>query len=112
MRISDWSSDVCSSDLYAVRLSLDWQRPANDVIALRRRVMALRGGKTEVDVRYRGGKAACELEFGAEWKLRLDDKTLLDLQQWLGAACVRVHYKRFHAQIGRASGRERGCQYV
>ena len=40
-----------------------------------------------------------ELEFGADWKLRLDDATLLGLQQWLGADCVKVQYKRFHAPI-------------
>ena len=84
---------------YAVRLDLDWRRPATDVIALRKRVLAQRGGQTTVGIAYRGAKAACELEFGADWKLRLDDATLLGLQQWLGADCVKVQYKRFHAPI-------------
>src|SRR3546814_5917365 len=35
MRISDWISDVCSSDLYGINLTLNvnWERPAGSMIA-------------------------------------------------------------------------------
>ncbi|MFT4045462.1 MAG: DNA polymerase III subunit alpha [Solimonas sp.] len=84
---------------YATHLSLDWRKPANEVPALRKRLLALRGGRTVVGIRYRGARAACELEFGMDWKLRLDDATILAIQQSLGADCVKVQYKRFQPPI-------------
>jgi DNA polymerase-3 subunit alpha len=84
---------------YAAHLTLDWRGTATDVVALRKRVLALRGGQTAVTVHYRGKAAACELEFGSDWKLRLNDETVLALQQWLGADCVRLQYRRYVAPI-------------
>ncbi|WP_028079384.1 DNA polymerase III subunit alpha [Solimonas soli] len=84
---------------YATRLVLDWKKSASEVVALRKRLLARRGGQTPVTVRYRGASAACELEFGADWKLRLDDETVLALQQWLGADGVQLQYRRFQPPI-------------
>ncbi|WP_028007666.1 DNA polymerase III subunit alpha [Solimonas flava] len=84
---------------YATRLLLDWRRPPSEVLALRKRLTPLRDGQTTVGIRYRGTSAACELEFGADWKLRLNDDTVVALQQSLGADCVKVQYKRFQPPI-------------
>src|SRR3546814_6681794 len=83
MRISDWSSDVCSSDLSA--------------LAAHRQG----GARTGVDAQGDGGDGAgpsCGDEAGAP---RHDRKAVEgDIGGWLPR------------QIGRASCRERGCQYV
>ncbi|NKF23192.1 DNA polymerase III subunit alpha [Solimonas marina] len=84
---------------YTAQLTLDWRGGPTDVLALRKRVQLLRGGQTPVTVHYRGKRAACELEFGSDWKLRLDDDTVLALQEWLGAEAVRLQYKRYVAPI-------------
>src|SRR3546814_10885723 len=96
MRISDWSSDVCSSDLH-VLAAIDGQRRAGDEIGL--------VGDQEQDPagdvlrpsqaldRYAGG----------------------DLLQHLGryrAHHVGVDIAGGDGEIGRASCRERGWQYV
>src|SRR3546814_2886563 len=71
MRISDWSSDVCSSDLIVMldELSLDDMRTA---------------------VAINGGRAKLEASGG------ISDETLRSVAE----------------KIGRASCRERVCQYV
>src|SRR3546814_14239670 len=87
MRISDWSSDVCSSDLHGLGLADE------------------------------AGQAlgAAGSRDGADGDLRLPE---------LGGVCGDdevAHHRQFaaaaervtgHRQIGRASGRERVCQYV
>src|SRR3546814_5912082 len=76
MRISDWSSDVCSSDLAAVAVALD--RAAQDRVAV---------GLGHVDAERRGRAPA-----------------LLDFQDFDRTG--------IGVEIGRASCRERVCQYV
>src|SRR3546814_5257309 len=79
MRISDWSSDVCSSDLlqiYAPELS-DYATDRIHIEENLRKAMKL-------------GAFECHLQP----KVRLVDR------HWIGA------------EIGRASCRERVCQYV
>src|SRR3546814_5876433 len=85
MRISDWSSDVCSSDLIAFLL-----RPFAQVAVseLRKRCAH------PVDAGYGGERVIDSGRQGAQ----------RDLDQ-LGDQELQV-------QIGRASCRERGCQYV
>src|SRR3546814_1805106 len=80
MRISDWSSDVCSSDLREQRL----QRGA-DVVE----VHFLRVQRT----------ARCL-------------HVILQFLRALVAAVAVLHRHRPDAEIGRASCRERVCQYV
>src|SRR3546814_8958158 len=84
MRISDWSSDVCSSDLIEARLL--------DRDALRQRVALAR----HVDA----------VEFGVHRRVELclhadEAHVVLDPPR-----------RGAHAEIGRASGRERMGQYV
>src|SRR3546814_15422212 len=83
MRISDWSSDVCSSDL-ACRLDRAVLRPA------------ARG--------RRRGAAADRRQGGAARQVR----------EAVGrrAAGGDLGDRRCRDEIGRASCRERGCQYV
>src|SRR3546814_12877663 len=99
MRISDWSSDVCSSDL------------AEDETDIQARVLGLNQLvlPTVVDV---------------EDALRLDDYSILEDQvwrvgmggRWLVVAdldlFVAVRDPALVEAIGRASCRERVCQYV
>ncbi|SEP76644.1 DNA polymerase-3 subunit alpha [Solimonas aquatica] len=80
---------------YATRLAIDWRRPVSDVNAMKKLLQARRGGGTEISVQYRNAKASCQLELGADWKLALDDATVLGLQQFLGDDCVKVHYRRY-----------------
>src|SRR3546814_9430429 len=84
MRISDWSSDVCSSDLIALLT----RRPRNaDVVAL----------------------SYCRLLVLSA----ADFRRLLDADPELRRSIDRVARRRLgQAEIGRASCRERVCQYV
>src|SRR3546814_4438525 len=97
MRISDWSSDVCSSDLYflktkaavgrfgdkAVTYAVFMRRPVISAPRLAvdwlRQMAKARGTEVDIEVNYAEGR-------------------------WVGAGEP--------IQIGRASCRERGCQYV
>src|SRR3546814_5055352 len=87
MRISDWSSDVCSSDLADQRRALDrgGHLAVLDQVGLRGREHELAAG--DVDL------AAAEID-GVEAALHRGDDLL------------RL------AEIGRASCRESVCQYV
>src|SRR3546814_20486514 len=97
MRISDWSSDVCSSDLFVSGTSF---APTDAAGALIRRVAAIH--------RQVRGIAPDGSAYAA------DDPELL---AWVHvtemASFLRgyAHYCRSD-QIGRASCRERVCQYV
>src|SRR3546814_6923383 len=79
MRISDWSSDVCSSDLELV----------GEAIAGRRDEVFLVSKVLPSNASRKGTIAACERSLCR-----------------LGTDCIDLY------QIGRASCRERVCQYV
>src|SRR3546814_4731792 len=89
LRISDWSSDVCSSDLAERHLG-------------------------EADPRIRGGDAHVagerELEAAAERRAvqRRDERLVRSDDR----RDNRRHLRLGERQIGRAAGRERVCQYV
>src|SRR3546814_18689018 len=83
MRISDWSLDVCSSDL-------EHHRDKDK-------------GEKQVDGRCdrRSGKKVADiLEFAHPGDAVADP------------ACLEIGQRQGHQEIGRASCRERGCQYV
>src|SRR3546814_10448130 len=97
MRISDWSSDVCSSDLCHVRLISDrlarfvfWGWQAAMVGA----VITLPMGITQ-------RKEYAELE----WPLDILIAVVWIAYGWLFFGTIAK-------QIGSASCRDRGCQYV
>src|SRR3546814_15592195 len=100
MRISDWSSDVCSSDLGQHSPSLSW-RGLFDLLSDR--------GKSDhhPPARKCGRKHDCLLAglFGQlkQFNEAPDDGLVpIEFQPCSGA----------YSKIGRASVRERGCQYV
>src|SRR3546814_2723135 len=80
MRISDWSSDVCSSDLLSIRLTTD----AN--------------AQSEVQYSINQTPTTVQSAFGI-WNASLG---------LLGGD----HWEFNFVEIGRASCRERVCQYV
>src|SRR3546814_2986111 len=85
MRISDWSSDVCSSDLYAKGMGDRWTLE-----------LLLTAGPW-----INGDR-------------RPEDKylsTMLNAAEMLLKGCTAC-YDLFSEKIGRASCRERVCQYV
>src|SRR3546814_20366649 len=94
MRISDWSSDVCSSDLV----------PGPGVL-----LHAERGGHRAAERGDTGGLRLCR-PFGGRRHLRRGQG------EWSHGAATRAAAKRRpgrdHHQIGSASWRERVCPYV
>src|SRR3546814_2587909 len=85
MRISDWSSDVCSSDLVEGRAA--GQRFADD-----RQFEHRLAARIAADEAEQAAVGAGEVGIDGDRQHRLD--------------------LALHRQIGRASCRERGCQYV
>src|SRR3546814_15616903 len=94
MRISDWSSDVCSSDLPAFPGGGFWG-------ALAHRQKAVSGSS-----RRCSGNAAAGIFIDAA-SGHVDDGLCHD-----GAFCAEHGLARPVPEIGRASCRERVCQYV
>src|SRR3546814_2163433 len=115
MRISDWSSDVCSSDLWPLRT----RRPINlDSSSAIRRAGDGDGallGETIVftgalvlprrDAADRAHALGAAVEPGVTKKTTMLVVGDQDLSKLAG-------HQKSSKQIGRASCRERGCQYV
>src|SRR3546814_12586655 len=95
MRISDWSSDVCSSDLMsdaAINRSFDFvlTNPGHYVN------LELSVGASRIATIAQGRHSINSLSLGSAVLAKADRGDLIDMQD----------------QIGRASCRERVCQYV
>src|SRR3546814_14557428 len=97
MRISDWSSDVCSSDLIIEPVDADDQAAADPALA-------------HALLHVAGGGAAC----AGDEILRVDSDRAGDRADRAPADGQRVvrPQRATHLKIGRASCRERVCQYV
>src|SRR3546814_13361895 len=123
MRISDWSSDVCSSDLGELAdnpraaLLFHWK-------SLRRQVR-VEGpvepvGETEADVYFATRSRDSQLGAWASDQSRpLDSRATFEARydelraRFEGDDVPRPpRWSGFRVQIGRASRRERVCQYV
>src|SRR3546814_6213160 len=97
MRISDWSSDVCSSDLQDISIHL--------TLELTKSISNLEIAPSRIDI----GRMA------TEW-LNEDNKRSIEafvndkLSKHIGKNARILTPK--DVEIGRASCRERGCQYV
>src|SRR3546814_2349678 len=87
MRISDWSSDVCSSDLGYTLAQYSPDTAAIDIYSLYPDNSLTRN---HTQLTWQGG----------DWRLQLPDTPTTNL------------VAEVTAQIGRASCRERVCQYV
>src|SRR3546814_3959762 len=97
MRISDWSSDVCSSDLIAnVKMSMN----PFDEIAVEEAMRLKEGGKVTEVVAVSCGVAQCQETLRTAMAIGADRGILVETAEEL------------QPQIGRASWRGRGCQYV
>src|SRR3546814_15088158 len=115
MRISDWSSDVCSSDLYHI-----FQTSKEEEV-----MRAMRKGLQAAGIPVENSKG----EWGpgqAEINVRYDEAlTMADNHVLLKTACKDIAHQKGKAitfmdkwkyemagKIGRASCRERVCPYV
>src|SRR3546814_12484941 len=101
MRISDWSSDVCSSDLFA-RLLDAWRE----------------GGRTPEVRNYPEWRQAhvdwfAQAEASEEdWLLRDGTHLHVVAQPTPDGGLLLIAEDKTEQEIGRASCRERVCQYV
>src|SRR3546814_14620354 len=84
LRISDWSSDVCSSDLYDVA----------------------------PDGRFLIVERASSIAFGVRWRMNTGLPRHLTVMPWPAAMLLMSTSIEASAKIGRASCREMVCQSV
>src|SRR3546814_14364824 len=104
MRISDWSSDVCSSDLFQAR-TIAGQGQAAFALEAASPVLDVLGN---VDDNRSGSAGAGDLERAAHRRFELGG--IGDQEYMLGGGANDRADRRFLA-IGRASCRERVSQY-
>src|SRR3546814_11389525 len=116
MRISDWSSDVCSSDL--ARLDVRTRQSEHGPV----QIGILAAGELRVESGpelQQGGDAPVDGDLARAWRQRAADQ--LQERGLAGAvspddadrlAPMDVEVQCAQCQIGRASCRERVCQYV
>src|SRR3546814_11511029 len=101
MRISDWSSDVCSSDLQGQMADIDYMDPRQSP-------------------RYIGEVPIPALPDAADYDLGLSNPTYFEAFRifvpWIDfaqrGAGLPADFQINGPEIGRASCRERVCQYV
>src|SRR3546814_14822532 len=101
MRISDWSSDVCSSDLSP-------EQDAIQLVSVRETIMAM------VDLLYctAGPSIDLHIDVGRELPPLICSPRDLENVVLNLVASARDAMPSGGEQIGRASCRERVCQYV
>src|SRR3546814_19426369 len=111
MRISDWSSDVCSSDL--VRLEFLFRITGNDLDDTARSIAAEQSTLRPLQNFY--AFDIIEFEEVSEWRWLIDTIDIdchRVLTAWITIGCSVSTDIRGRIKIGRASCRERVCQYV
>src|SRR3546814_11779280 len=97
MRISDWSSDVCSSDLTRLDAVLVIEGDGVGAVA--------EAGQRELCHRRRLRVVVC--------RIAVDDRVVQDdAETGIPDAVLERELPAVERQIGRASCRERVCQYV
>src|SRR3546814_11554951 len=106
MRISDWSSDVCSSDLQrAINLQFRAIQVAGECLPFARRAMneqnARRARAIEFGVLQRVAGDGLRLQFRPWW-----------IREQLFHLASGIRRTEAGTEIGSASCRERVCQYV
>src|SRR3546814_10311296 len=101
MRISDWSSDVCSSDLKRVNAALRYRDDADKDL--------WEVGGHEGDCEDFAIRKLQELTRGYGFPRGALTLAACRLDRGRGHAVLLVHSDK---EFGRASCRERGCQYV
>src|SRR3546814_2247613 len=98
MRISDWSSDVCSSDLQALAGVIEPR--VEELFAFVHQVVRESGYEDMLSsgVVLTGGSSVMP--------------GMVELAEDIFLKPARIGMPEYRGQIGRASCRERGCQYV
>src|SRR3546814_17049353 len=118
MRISDWSSDVCSSDLVDGAAHL--RRPILVVPDDHRRAVAPQDLRPVVQVGLGDHVEGIALALGPDREMAVELRPAgrreilrdaVGIGPFLGRIATRLPRPAID-QIGRASGRERECQYV
>src|SRR3546814_17017952 len=116
MRISDWSSDVCSSDLQiagatTIRTTLGLilsigLRPCSGAVLVLAFAQA-------IGLEWAGVAAIAAMSTGTALAVASLAFLAVNARRWAAKAVgeERSRY-RVGAEIGRASGRGRGCRYV
>src|SRR3546814_12366424 len=107
MRISDWSSDVCSSDLVPLARANNHRGKGDFRLAADGRITGRRGRNRVAPFVFTGIQI-------------LSPRLLVDAPEgpfstnlfWDRAIAAERAYGLVHQEIGRASCRERVCQYV
>src|SRR3546814_14183674 len=117
MRISDWSSDVCSSDLAQAFPSFGSERTGAPVVAFCRiddHEIRLREPIMVPDVLIVQDPTLLH-QIDVFQGLQADGYVLINSRRSfdeLGLREIQQRYRRERLEIGRASCRERVCQYV
>src|SRR3546814_16556911 len=108
MRISDWSSDVCSSDLPLAHPHPAARHGCNRVGQSPAPAVVQRAGWAEHDL----PRQLCLCRIGHEaQRTQIDAKLLIETAHQLQRA-VQPYRLPITGELGRASWRERVCQYV
>jgi DNA polymerase-3 subunit alpha len=92
-----WDLDALTRER-AERVTLTWKKPAIAANALPQRLAPWKtphGASVTVD--YWNGVARAMLDFGNDWKLKVEEAALAELRRLLGPDAVRVDYRRWVA---------------
>src|SRR3546814_14006349 len=109
MRISDWSSDVCSSDLIASQIK-EIQNATNDAVTAIKDITAT---IAEIDTIGAAIAAPVEEQSAATQEISRNVQEAAVGEQQAGSNITGVHSAIGQtSKLGRASCRERECQYV
>jgi DNA polymerase-3 subunit alpha len=97
-----WDLDAVMHER-AERVTLSWRKPAPGPAVLRSRLGAWRTEHgAAVTLEYWNGRARATLDFGPQWRMRVEEAALVELRRLLGEGAVRVDYRRFSPpQTGR-----------
>jgi DNA polymerase-3 subunit alpha len=92
-----WDLDAVMRER-ADRVTLVWRKPESQPAALRSRLAAWRSDHSAaVTVEYWNGRARATLDFGPQWRMKVEEAALTELRRLLGEGAVRVDYRRFVA---------------
>src|SRR3546814_19415303 len=106
MRISDWSSDVCSSDLDRIIIG-SMMAPIDEQAWKELAIRIANAGVHGIELNLGCPHGMCERGMGSA--IGQVPEFVERTTRWVREA---VNIPVFTKQIGRASGRERVCQYV
>src|SRR3546814_7526861 len=112
MRISDWSSDVCSSDLMSLASMID---ATNQYRTAKQKLLNQEMAKINPDLIHKIGDFAqtiIPLATASMTSKAVEELNGQPVWSRIKAVFAEGHTKGELRQLGRASCRERVCQYV